>query len=104
MIYDEGHQFEGMARGPTYELLLTSLKMALASETQIVLISAVIGNATDIAAWLIGNQQAVIDGRGLLPTTKSIAFASWQEARGRLQYVSPADPEETEPEPDVLTN
>ena len=96
VIYDEGHQFEGMARGPTYELLLTSLKMALASETQIVLISAVIGNATDIAAWLIGNQQAVIDGRGLLPTTKSIAFASWQEARGRLQYVSPADPEETE--------
>ena len=26
VIYDEGHQFDGMARGPTYELLLTSLE------------------------------------------------------------------------------
>ena len=32
VIYDEGHQFDGMARGPTYELLLTSLKMALSPE------------------------------------------------------------------------
>jgi hypothetical protein len=96
VIYDEGHQFDGMARGPTYELLLTSLKMALAPETQIVLISAVIGNSAEVAAWLIGDPQAVIEGRGLLPTAKSIAFASWQEARGRLQYVSPTDPDESE--------
>ena len=96
VIYDEGHQFDGMARGPTYELLLTSLKMVLAAETQIVLISAVIGNAADIAAWLIGDPTAVIDGKGLLPTARSIAFASWQEARGRLQYVSPEDPDENE--------
>lgn len=96
VIYDEGHQFDGMARGPTYELLLTSLRMALAPETQIVLISAVISNAADIAAWLIGDPGAVIGGEGLLPIAKSVAFTSWQEARGRLQYVSPADPEETE--------
>jgi DEAD/DEAH box helicase/Helicase conserved C-terminal domain len=95
-IYDEGHQFDGMARGPTFELLLTSLKMALRQETQIVLISAVIGNADDVAAWLIGDPQAVIGGEGLMPTAKSIAFASWQEARGRLEYVSPVDPEERE--------
>ncbi len=96
VIYDEGHQFDGMARGPTYELLLTSLKMKLAPETQIVLISAVIGNAADISAWLIGDPQAVIGGEGLMPTAKSIAFASWQAARGRLEYVSPADPDESE--------
>src|SRR3546814_10888473 len=30
VIYDEGHQFEGFARGPTYELLLSSLRMTLA--------------------------------------------------------------------------
>jgi len=29
VIYDEGHQFEGMARGPGYELLLTSLKITI---------------------------------------------------------------------------
>lgn len=33
VIYDEGHQFDGMARGPTYELLLTSLKMSLAQNS-----------------------------------------------------------------------
>ena len=66
LIYDEGHQFDGMARGPTYELLLTSLRMKLTPGTQSVLISAVIGNAPDIAEWLIGDRDAVIGGTGLL--------------------------------------
>ena len=96
VIYDEGHQFDGLARGPTYELLLTSLRMALAEGTQIVLISAVIGNAGDVAAWLIGDATAVVGGDGLLPTAKSIAFASWQDQRGRLEYVSPLDPADRE--------
>jgi helicase len=64
----------------------------LPAEAQIVLISAVIGNAADVAAWLIGDAEAVIGGDGLLPTTKSIAFASWQDQRGRLEYVKPDDP------------
>lgn len=96
VIYDEGHQFEGFARGPTYELLLSSLRMTLAPEAQVVLISAVIGNASVIAEWLVGDANAVISGEGLLPTTKSIAFASWQFERGLLQYVSPDDPEQQE--------
>lgn len=92
VIYDEGHQFDGMARGPTYELLLTSLRTALADGTQIVLISAVIGNADAIAEWLIGDKNAVVNGRDLLPTTKSIAFSSWRDRRGRLEYVKPENP------------
>jgi superfamily II DNA/RNA helicase len=96
VIYDEGHQFDGMTRGPTYELLLTSLRMSLPAETQIILISAVIGNAPDIAAWLIGDAEAIVGAEGLLPTTKSIAFASWQDQRGRLEYVKPEDPAERE--------
>lgn len=96
IIYDEGHQFDGFSRGPTYELLLTSLKIALRPETQVVFISAVIGNAPVIAQWLVGDSTAVVDGGGLLATPKSIAFASWQDARGKLQYVSPLDPEEDE--------
>ena len=96
VIYDEGHQFDGMARGPTYELLLTSLRMTLRPETQIVLISAVIGNAAQVAGWLVGDPDAVVGGDGLLPTAKSIAFASWQDSRGRLEYVSPDDPDERE--------
>ncbi len=96
VIYDEGHQFDGMARGPTYELLLTSLRIALPRETQIVLMSAVVGNAAELADWLIRDADAVVGGEGLLPTTKSIAFASWQDARGRLEYVRPEDPEDRE--------
>lgn len=96
IIYDEGHQFEGFARGPTYELLLSSLRMTLAPEAQVVLISAVIGNAPVISDWLIGDASRVISGEGLLPTTKSIAFASWQFERGLLQYVSPDDPDQQE--------
>lgn len=95
-IYDEGHQFEGLNRGPTYELLLTSLRMALTPDTQIVLLSAVIGNAPQISEWLLGDANLVIGGMGLESTTRSIAFASWQDARGRLEYVSPVDPDERE--------
>lgn len=96
VIYDEGHQFDGMTRGPTYELLLTSLRMSLPTETQMILISAVISNAPDIAAWLIGDANAVVGAEGLMPTTKSIAFASWQDQRGQLEYVKPEDPAERE--------
>lgn len=96
VIYDEGHQFEGMARGPNYELLLTSLKITLPPAAQVVLISAVIANARDVAAWLVGDPNSVVSGEGLLPTTKSIAFASWNTVRGRLEYVSPQDPDERE--------
>ncbi|MCE2987834.1 MAG: DEAD/DEAH box helicase [Phenylobacterium sp.] len=96
IIYDEGHQFEGMTRGPTYELLLTSLKLTLPPKAQVVLISAVIGNAPTVARWLLGDENAVVGGQGLIPTTKSIAFASWQDARGRLEYVAPDDPNRRE--------
>src|SRR3546814_19165205 len=74
VIYDEGHQFEGFARGPTYELLLSSLRMTLAPEAQVILISAVIGTAPVIAEWLIGDANAVISGEGL-----QIGRASWRE-------------------------
>lgn len=95
-IYDEGHQFEGMSRGPTYELLLSSLRMMLPPEAQVVLISAVIGNAPKIAEWLIRDGNGVVHGKGLLSTARNIAFASWKHERGQLRYVSPADPDEPE--------
>ena len=96
VIYDEGHQFDSGARGVTYELLLTSLKLLLAEETQIVLISAVIANASSIAGWLIDDEGSIVDGAGLMPTARRVAFASWQTQLGRLEYVSPLDPDDTE--------
>jgi hypothetical protein len=96
VIYDEGHQFDSGARGVTYELLLNSLKLSLTENTQIVLISAVITNARKIAGWLINNEGAVVHGAGLMPTARRVAFASWQTQLGRLEYVSPLDPDDTE--------
>jgi superfamily II DNA/RNA helicase len=96
VIYDEGHQFDSGGRGVTYELLLTSLKLSLAEGTQIVLISAVIANARNIAGWLIDDEELIVDGAGLMPTARRVAFASWQTQLGRLEYVSPLDPDDTE--------
>ena len=96
IIYDEGHQFDGLSRGPTYELLLATLRMMLSPDAQVLLISAVIGNAADVASWLLRDGGAVVAGDGLLPTTKSIAFASWEVERGQLKYVQPEDPDEEE--------
>jgi superfamily II DNA/RNA helicase len=96
VIYDEGHQFDSGARGVTYELLLTSLKLLLAENTQVVLISAVIANARNIAGWLIDDEDLIVDGAGLMPTARRVAFASWQSQLGRLEYVSPLDPDDTE--------
>jgi hypothetical protein len=96
VVYDEGHQFDSGARGVTYELLLTSLKLLLAEQTQVILISAVIANAANVASWLLGDAGAVVDGAGLLPTRRSIAFTSWRDRLGRLEYVSPLDPDDTE--------
>jgi len=96
IIYDEGHQFDNGSRGISYELLLTSLKLFIAPNTQTILISAVIRNAEKVNAWLNGASSELVFGTTLLPTYKSIAFASWMDQLGRLEFVNPTAPEETE--------
>jgi len=86
VIFDEGHQFDSGRRGVTYELLITSLKELLPDDTQKILISAVVPNAEEIGEWLNGDRN-VAKGEHLLPTSKSIGFASWKDALGRIQYV-----------------
>ncbi len=96
LIYDEGHQFDSGTRGITYELLLTSLKMMVPKGIQTVLISAVINNATAIGEWLNGEDSEVISGTNLIPTYRTVAFASWLEKLGRLQFVDQTDPDKEE--------
>lgn len=86
VVYDEGHQFDSGSRGVTYELLLTEIKALLLPSAQTILVSAVIQNAQAIGDWLIGDGAQVIDGSGLLPTTRSVAFASWLERLGQLMF------------------
>jgi len=96
LIYDEGHQFDSGTRGITYELLLSSLRQKLSHDTQTVLISAVISNAEDIGNWLNGEGSKVVAGSELLPTYRTLAFASWQDKLGRLEFVNQNEPESQE--------
>lgn len=95
LIFDEGHQFDNGTRGITYELLLTSLRSMIPEGTQKVLISAVISNAKAIGDWLNGEAN-VVDGTTLIPTFRSVGFASWLDHLGRIEYVDSRDPEQKE--------
>jgi POLQ-like helicase len=86
VVYDEGHQFDSGSRGITYELLLTEIKALLPADAQTVLVSAVIQNARAIGEWLMGEGVKVVNGSGLLPTARSVAFASWIERLGQLMF------------------
>lgn len=87
LIYDEGHQFDSGTRGVIYELLVTSLKKVINSNTQVVLISAVISNAVNINNWLNSGNGTVVSGN-MINTNRTIAFASWTTPLGQLKFIN----------------
>lgn len=95
LVFDEGHQFDSGTRGITYELLLTSLRSMIPEGTQKVLISAVISNAEAVGEWLNGEPN-VVEGTTLIPTFRSVGFASWLDQLGRIEYVDSRDAEKKE--------
>jgi POLQ-like helicase len=95
LVFDEGHQFDSGTRGITYELLLTSLRSMIPGGTQKVLISAVISNAEAVGEWLNGEPN-VVEGTTLIPTFRSVGFASWLDQLGRIEYVDSRDAEQNE--------
>ncbi len=95
LVFDEGHQFDSGTRGITYELLLTSLRSMIPDNTQKVLISAVISNAESVGEWLNGEPN-VVEGTSLIPTFRSVGFASWLDQLGRIEYVDSHDAEQNE--------
>lgn len=96
IIYDEGHQFDSPSRGTNYELLLASLKLMLPEHCQKILISAVMGNITDIDNWLNGDNSVVIDGKNIASTYRTIAFTSWIDTRGKIQFINNEYPDQEE--------
>lgn len=95
LVFDEGHQFDSGTRGITYELLLTSLRSMIPEGAQKVLISAVISNAEAVGEWLNGEPN-VVEGTTLIPTFRSVGFASWLDQLGRIEYVDSRDAEQGE--------
>jgi POLQ-like helicase len=96
LIYDEGHQFDNGSRGVIYELLLSTLKSMIPENAQTVLISAVINNAEIINKWLNGEKGIVVTSGALLPTYRTIAFTSWQDRLGRLEFIDKDNPEKSQ--------
>lgn len=96
LVLDEGHQFDSGTRGVTYELLITSLKRLIPEDAQKVLISAVISNASAVNEWLNGERGKTLEGTGLTPTYRTVAFSSWRDLRGRLEFVAPENPDNRE--------
>ncbi len=96
LIYDEGHMFDSGSRGVTYELLLTSLKNIVSDTAQTILISAVISNAEAINSWLNGGDSQVIFGTNLSPTYRTLAFTSWVDTLGKLEFVNKKNFDEEE--------
>ncbi len=87
LIYDEGHQFDSGTRGVIYELLVTSLKKVINRNTQVILISAVISNASNINDWLNSGNGTVVSGN-TINTNRTIAFASWTTPLGQLKFIN----------------
>ncbi|MFI3301123.1 MAG: DEAD/DEAH box helicase [Candidatus Gastranaerophilales bacterium] len=96
IIYDEGHQFDSAVRGTNYELLLSSLKIMIPKESQTVLISAVMSNIEDINNWLNEEDSSIVQGNNLSPTYRTIAFTSWKDKLGRVEYVNINNPDKQE--------
>ena len=55
----------------------------ITEDTQKVLISAAISNAEAIGEWLNGEPN-VVEGTTLIPTFRSVGFASWPDQLGRI--------------------
>ncbi len=51
LVFDEVHMLDDGSRGPTLEILMTKLKR-VAKDSQIIALSATVGNAREMAEWL----------------------------------------------------
>ena len=70
-VFDEAHLIDSPTRGPAYEMLLSEIKTRQ-PRAQMVLMSAVISNAEDVARWAFGNPSLVVTGNGVQTTEKSV--------------------------------
>lgn len=90
-IFDESHMFDDRSRGALYELLLTDIKLGLREKQQLILMSAVLPNANQIARWLFGDDGVLAYDANIKSTPKAIGFA---DKNKQLHYYTPAEDEE----------
>lgn len=77
LVFDEAHMIEDSSRGGDYELLLTCIKrMRVISNQQIVLITAVIDNISDLFGWFFKDDEkaAMVNSKNLFVADKTLSF------------------------------
>ena len=78
LIFDEGHLFDDEERGANYELLISSIISELNSETQKILISAIINNVDEINSWFTSGNGATISGESMMTVDKLPSVLKWE--------------------------
>ncbi|MDD3138517.1 MAG: DEAD/DEAH box helicase, partial [Lachnospiraceae bacterium] len=102
IIFDEGHLFDDISRGITYELLISTIKSYMKDKMQKILISAVIPNAEQVNGWLTNESGVVIKNNIIQTTEKVVAMTDMRnnttsgQSDAYLFFVNPTEPEEEE--------
>lgn len=82
LVFDEGHLFDDEERGATYELLISSILNVLNSNTQKILISAIIPNVEQINKWFTNDEGVAFHGRDMSTVDKLPAALKWEYFNG----------------------
>ncbi len=82
IVFDEAHMFDDATRGAHYELLISTIMLYIGENTQRLLLSAVIPNATQINEWFAKGKGVIVTDNSIRATDKSVAIADWENFRG----------------------
>lgn len=81
-ILDEAHLIDDPSRGASYELTIAEIKQKN-SDSQLVMLSAVVQNPEEIAAWAMGDSKSCISNNDIPKTEKSLGII---DKRYRLNF------------------
>ena len=92
IIFDEGHLFDDEERGPSYELLISSILKKINPLAQRILISAIIPNVKEINDWFTKGTGIAFSGNDITGVEKLPAALRWENLGGNfycyLYYIS----------------
>ena len=98
-ILDEAHLIDDLSRGASYELTIAEIKQK-SSNSQLVMLSAVVQNPEEIASWAMGDSKSCIANSDIPKTEKSLGIIAkkyhlnfWDlEVLGKSEYFVPLNP------------
>lgn len=79
-ILDEARLIDDPSRGPAYELTIAEIRRKN-PEAQMVMLSAVVSNPDEIAAWAMGNAHSYVSDEDIPRTEKSLGIMNQQRKR-----------------------